>query len=84
MVEGRYDERRLGELLSLLAPPPDAWIRAARELPRARLEIDRIATLAEADTAYRRRVLADLESALRDGGVEPSARLVAELRGRLS
>lgn len=36
----RYDESRLAELLSVLPPAPEAWVRAAQELPLARRELD--------------------------------------------
>jgi hypothetical protein len=39
---------------------------------------------AEADAAFRRTLLADLESALQDTGVEPRSAVVDELRRRLS
>jgi hypothetical protein len=36
----RSDESRIAELLSVLAPAPEAWVRAAQELPLARRELD--------------------------------------------
>ena len=63
MRTSEHDEERLGELLSLLSPAPDAWVRAAQELPRARQEIDEIAARVEADKEFRAAVTADLEAA---------------------
>jgi hypothetical protein len=78
-----YSEERLSELLRLLPPAPAAWVRAAAELPRARRELDQIVALAEADAAFRRELIADLEAALERAGLEPAPRLVRELRARL-
>jgi hypothetical protein len=79
-----YDEERLGELLRRLPAPPQAWIRAAQELPAARAALDTLVARAEADAAERERIVADLETALATEGVAPSSPLLAELRARLS
>ena len=79
-----YDEERLGELLRALPPPPQAWVQAAQELPRARAQLDDIVARAEADAAYRQALLADLEAALSQAGVEPHRRHVESLRERLA
>ena len=78
-----YDEERIGELLRRLPPAPAGWVQAAQELPRARRSLDEIVARAEADVAYRRAVLADLEAALRQAGMEPAEPLLDELRRRL-
>ena len=78
-----HDEERIAELLRRLPPAPEGWVRAAQELPRARKSLDLIVAQAEADAAYRQAVLADLEAALRQAGVEPAEPLLAELRRRL-
>jgi hypothetical protein len=77
------EEERIAELLALLPPAPEAWVRAACELPRARAELDGLVARAEADAAFRRELLADLERALAAAGVEPRPVVVAELRRRL-
>jgi hypothetical protein len=59
-------------------------VRAARELPRARRELDTIVERAESDAEFRRVLIADLESALRAEGVEPTWPLLVELRRRVS
>lgn len=80
-----YDEERLGEVLRRLPPAPRGWVEAAQELPRARRILDEIVARAEADLEYRRAVLADLEAALANAGVEPSTPALAEeLRRRFS
>jgi hypothetical protein len=79
-----YDEERLGELLRLLPAPPEGWVRAAQELPSARAAMDTLIARSEADAAERKRIVADLETALAAEGVEPTSPLLAELRERLS
>jgi hypothetical protein len=78
------EEERIAELLALLPPAPEGWVRAAQQLPRARAELDGLVARAEADAAFRRTLLADLESALQDTGLEPRSAVVDELRRRLS
>ena len=79
-----HNEERLGELLRLLPPAPAGWVTAAQELPVARVQLDALAERAEADSAFRASVVADLEVALRASGVEPSAVVVEHLRKRLA
>jgi hypothetical protein len=78
------NEERIAELLAELPPAPGAWIRAAQELPRARREIERLATLADKDAELRAALLADATAALRGVGLEPAPRVVAELHARLA
>jgi hypothetical protein len=77
-----YDHDMLGRLIAALPPAPDAWVRAAQVLPAARRGIDDIVDRAVADAAYRARVVANLESALAEVGVEPTPPLLDELRER--
>jgi hypothetical protein len=77
-----YDHDTLGRLIAALPPAPDGWVGAAQELPAARRGIDDIVARAEADVAYRERVVADLESALAAEGIEPTPPLLDELRDR--
>ena len=78
-----YDEERLGELLAALPPAPEAWVRAAQDLPILRGQVDEIIARAEADAAFRDRLVADLNAALETEGYEPERRLVEEVRLRL-
>jgi hypothetical protein len=78
----RYDEPRIGELLRRLPPAPEAWVRAAQELPLARLGLDDLVRRAEEDAEFRSRLIADLEAALQDEGVAPDPALVEALRRR--
>ena len=75
-----YGEERLGALLRMLRPAPLAWVQAAQQLPTARRSFDEIVTRAEADVAFRKALLADLEAALAQEGYEPSLRILTELR----
>jgi hypothetical protein len=78
-----YDINRIAELLRLLQPPPEGWIRAAQELPQARAELAVIVARAEEDAAFRAKVVADLEAALEAEGIDPTPSVVAALRVRL-
>jgi hypothetical protein len=60
------------------------WVRAAQELPAARLVLDEIVARAEADAAFRTALLADLEQALAAEGYEPDRRILGEIRAQLS
>lgn len=79
-----FDEQRLGELLRTLPPAPDAWVKAAQELPLARGSLDEIVERARADAEFRTALIADLERALADAGYEPDPIVVEDLRTRLS
>jgi len=79
-----YDEERVAALLRLLPPAPEAWVRAAQELPAARAGLDDLVARARADAEFRQRVVADLEAALESAGVEASPARVRALRSRLS
>jgi hypothetical protein len=76
------DETRLAELLRKLPPAPEAWVRAAQELPLARLGLDEIVRRAEADAEYRQRLVEDLERALAADGYERDPALLEALRRR--
>ncbi len=80
----RFAEERLAELLRLLPPAPRGWVEAAQELPFARRGIDRIIARAEADARFRELLVADLEAAFAQEGVEPDVELVEAVRRRLS
>ena len=83
MNENSWNEERLADLLALLRPAPTAWVQAAQELPTLRRGFTDIISRAEADIAYRATVIADLEAALQAEGIEPTPRIVTELRERL-
>ncbi len=77
-----YDEERIAALLRLLPAPPDGWVRAAQELPRARAEVGEIVARAEADAAFRAALVADLEAALAAEGFAARPSVIAALRHR--
>ncbi len=83
MTANRWDEERLAELLALLRPAPEGWMQAAQELPALRRTVEELVARAESDAAYRVRLVADLEKALEAEGVEPTPRVLHELRRRL-
>lgn len=78
------DIEQLADLLRALPPAPEAWVRAAQELPSARRGLDEILARAEADAAFRQALVDDLESALERAGFLPDPPLVDALRERLS
>jgi hypothetical protein len=82
--EMSYDEHRIAELIAVLPPAPEAWVRAAQELPLVRRGLDDIVERCREDLAYRKRVLADLEAAIAAVGLDPENQVVAELRERLT
>jgi hypothetical protein len=77
------DIGQIARLLAALPPAPVGWVEAARELPSARLALDRFFDRAAADAELRARVVADLESALAESGISPTPRLLATARARL-
>jgi hypothetical protein len=78
-----YDEETIAELLRLLPPAPPGWVRAAQELPAARIEVAELVARAEADAAFRALVIADLDAALEAKGIQATPSVVAALRSRL-
>jgi hypothetical protein len=79
-----YDDDRLAARLRVLPPAPEAWVRAAQELPLARQGLDEIVARAEADAEFRTRLVADLEAALEAEGYERDPAVVEALRQRLA
>lgn len=79
-----YDEQKLSELLRLLPPAPEGWVRAAQELPLARKGLDEIVARAEADADFRARLVADLEAALTAEGYADDPQLADAVRRRLA
>jgi hypothetical protein len=78
-----YNEDTLAELIGALPPAPQAWVRAAQELPLARTEIDQIVARTEADAEFREALIADLEATLAQEGYQPAPATVEQLRRHL-
>lgn len=78
------DEEQIAARLRELPRPPAAWIEAASQLPALRQSLDGLVQRALNDSAERRRILADLEQALRDEGIESSPSAVAALRAAIT
>jgi hypothetical protein len=79
-----YDEETLAALLRTLPAPPQAWVKAAQEIPLARRGLDDIVERARADQAFREALIADLERAIEGAGYEPDPALAEAVRERLS
>jgi len=79
-----YDEETLADLLRTLPTPPQAWVKAAQEIPLASRGLDDIVERAQADQAFREALIADLERALEGAGYEPDPALADAVRDRLS
>lgn len=77
-----FGEERLASLIRALPRAPEGWVRAAQELPFARPELDEIVARAEADAAFRRQLIDDLEAALSAEGYERDPAVRAALRVR--
>lgn len=77
-------EEQLAELIAALPPAPAGWVQAAVELPAAREAIDQLVTRALADEEARQAILADLEAAVREAGVQPRPETLDDIRARLS
>ena len=82
--ESPWNEERLAELLGLMRPVPTGWVEAAAQLPRLRAVLDDQVARAEADAEFRTALIADLEATLARVGVEPSPRVVDEIRRRIA
>ncbi len=78
-----YDEEKLGEILGALPPAPEAWLRAAQDLPLMRQGLAEIVQRADADKEYRRRVIENPEAVLEEADVVAHADAVEILRRRL-
>ena len=78
------DIERLAQLIAALPTAPRSWVQAALELPLVRRGLDDLVARAEADAAFRNRLVADLESALAAEGIEPSPPILEALRERLA
>lgn len=78
-----FNEEKLAEILSALPPAPEAWVRAAQELPLLQQGLAQIVERADADEDYRRRVVENPEAALEEADVVAHAETVEILRRRL-
>ncbi len=84
------DTQEVARLLGSLPPAPDAWVEAAKEIPKTNRDLDdverqieEIVALTTAKASFREACIADLEEALLSEGYEPDPALVEELRRRL-
>jgi hypothetical protein len=77
------NEERIAAHLRALPPAPDAWVRAAQQLPRALATLDAVVARSRADAAFRSALEHDLDRALDEAGVQLRPSLLVELRERL-
>jgi hypothetical protein len=78
-----YDEEKRGEILGALPPAPEAWVRAAKDLPLMQQGLDEIVQRANADEEYRRRVIDNPLAVLEEAEVVAHVDAVEILRRRL-
>ena len=79
-----YDEETLAVLLRTLPAAPEAWVKAAQEIPLARRGLDDIVERARADQAFREALIEDTESTLEGAGFDPDPVLLDAVRERFS
>jgi transposase len=79
-----YNEETLANILRTLPTPPQAWVKAAQEIPLAQRGLDDIVERARADRAFRDALIADLEQALEAAGFDSNPALADAVRNRLS
>lgn len=84
MIAVAQEEDDIARQLRELRPAPQEWVQAAKELPEFRRTVDQLVLLAETDAEVRAAMVADLEAAVREQGVEPTPQLLAELHERLT
>ena len=76
----RSEIERVGDLLRELPPPPEGWVHAAQELPRARAGHDAIVARAAHDAEFHRALASDLDAALAAEGYVPAPPALEALR----
>ena len=79
-----YDEETLAVLLRTLPAAPEAWVKAAQEIPLARRGLDDIVERARADRAFREALIDDTETALEGAGYEHDPAMLDAVRERFS
>ena len=79
-----YDEETLAVLLRTLPAAPEAWVKAAQEIPLARRGLDDIVERARADRAFREALMTDTEGTLEGAGFDHDPALQDAVRERLS
>ncbi|MFL6042095.1 MAG: hypothetical protein ACJ740_11915 [Gaiellales bacterium] len=78
------EHERVAELLSLLRPAPECAVRAAQEMPLLAATVDQLIERAQADDAFRRSLIADLEATLTAEGHQLHRFTLGRLRERLA
>jgi hypothetical protein len=84
MTVNPSDDERVAGLLALLRPAPERAVLAAQELPLIGGTVDGIVERAQQDEAFRRALIADLESTLEAEGHDLGRTGTELLRHRLT
>lgn len=79
----RHTDKELADLLGALAPAPEAWVEAAKMLPRIQAGADEVVERAERDPAFRRSAIALTSKALAEARAESQRRTLQGLLARL-
>jgi hypothetical protein len=77
------DETDLEQLLRLLGPAPETWVRTAQELPFVRDEVAAILERAAASSSFREALAEDAQGTLSREGLELNADVVAHILRKL-
>jgi hypothetical protein len=73
----------VADLIAALPPAPAGWVQVASELPSVSAAIEGIVARCLIEQKQRQATLEDLETALRQAGVEPRRERLERLRARL-
>jgi hypothetical protein len=73
MQSKRYDEERLGRLLSLLRAAPRGWIDRAQRIPVAERQIEELERMLDGDETFRRSFDLDPVAAAGNAGMDDLA-----------
>jgi len=79
-----YNEETLALLLRTLPAAPEAWVKAAQEIPLARRGLDDIVERARSDRAFREALMTDTEGTLEGAGFDHDPALQDAVREHLS
>jgi len=79
-----HNEETLALLLRTLPAAPEAWVKAAQEIPLARRGLYDIVERARADRVFRAALMDDTETTLEEAGFDHDPALQDAVRARLS
>lgn len=76
-------EKELAELLGKLAPAPEAWVEAAKALPRIQAGADEVIERASQDPDFRQSAIVMIEKAIAAARVDSQRDTLQALLSRL-